>query len=113
MRKSKLKFYFFTFGNHPKRTFKRACTQLIPIRVMIYKLLLRMTFSLGFVSLVFFSIENSMNAVPAVRFLLTILSGSLPKIIEIFQSARQKNIEALKIFHRYKKIMTVKTEGVI
>ena len=56
---------------------------------------------------------NAVPAVPAVRFLLTILSGSLPKIIEIFQSARQKNIEALKIFHRYKKIMTVKTEGVI
>lgn len=72
-----------------------------------------MTFSLGFVSFVFFSIENSMNAVPVVRFLLTILSGSLPKIIEIFQSVRQKNIEARKIFHRYKKIMTVKTEGVI
>ena len=44
-----------------------------------------------------------------IRFLLTVLSGLFPKMIEIFQSARQKNIEARKIFDRYKKIMTVKT----
>lgn len=73
-----------------------------------------MTFFLALLAqFFFFSIETSINSEPAKRFLLTVLSGSLPKIIEIFQSARQKNIEARKIFHRYKKIMTVKTEGVI
>ena len=82
----------------------------MPVRVMICKL----SFFLALLAqFFFFSIKTSINAEPAKRFLLTVLSGSLPKIIEIFQSARQKNIEARKIFHRYKKIMTVKTEGVI
>lgn len=89
--------YFFTSGDHSKRTFERASTQLVPIRVIVCKLLLRMTSFHGFVSFVFFSIENSINAEPAVRFLLTVLSVSLPKIIEIFQSAEQKNIKARKL----------------
>lgn len=82
----------------------------MPVRVMICKLLLRMTFFLALLAqFFFFSIETSINAEPAIRFLLTVLSGLFPKMIEIFQSARQKNIEARKIFDRYKKIMTVKT----
>ena len=56
-----------------------------------------MTFFLGFVSFVFFSIENSNNAEPTVRFFITVLSVSSPEIIEIFQSAKQKNIKARKL----------------
>ena len=82
----------------------------MPVRVMICKLLLRMTFILALLAqFSFLFIEISINAEPAIRFLLTVLSGSFPKIIEIFQSAGQKNIEARKIFDRYKKIMAIQT----
>ena len=82
----------------------------MPVRVMICKLLLRMTFFLALLAqFSFLFIEISINAEPAIRFLLTVLSGSFPKIIEIFQSARQKNIEARKIFDRYKKIMAIQS----
>ena len=58
-----------------------------------------MTFFLALLAqFFFFSIKTSINAEPAKRFLLTVLSGSFPKMIEIFQSAGQKNIEARKNF---------------
>ena len=69
----------------------------MPIRVMICKLLLRMTFFLALLAqFFFFSIETSINAEPAIRFLLTVLSGSFPKMIKIFQFARQKILKLVK-----------------
>ena len=69
----------------------------MPVRVMICKLLLRMTFFLALLAqFFFFSIETSINAEPAIRFLLTVLSGSFPKMIEIFQFARQKILKLVK-----------------
>ena len=95
--KSKLQFYFFTCGDYPKRTFERARALLMPVRVMICKLLLRMTFFLALLAqFFFFSIETSINAEPAIRFLLTVLSGSFPKMIKIFQFARQKILKLVK-----------------
>ena len=69
----------------------------MPVRVMICKLLLRMTFFLALLAqFFFFSIETSINAEPAIRFLLTVLSGSFPKMIKIFQFARQKMLKLVK-----------------
>ena len=69
----------------------------MPVRVMICKLLLRMTFFLALLAqFFFFSIETSINAEPAIRFLLTVLSGSFPKMIKIFQFARQKILKLVK-----------------
>ena len=78
----------------PKGLFDLACEQLMPIRVSVCTLLLRVTFILAFVFLVFTLIaENTVSSTPATRALLVFLSGSFPKIIDIFNDGGQKSIE--------------------
>ena len=81
----------------PKELFDLACEQLMPVRVSVCTLFLRVTLILAFVLLVFSLIaENHISATPATRALLIFLSGSLPKIIDIFNGG-QKNIESIAI----------------
>lgn len=82
----------------PKELYDLACEQLMPIRVSICSLLLRLSLILVFVFVVFFLIEGSqVDTTPATRALLTFLSGLLPKIIDIFVDQRQQNIEAIAL----------------
>ncbi|KAL9964333.1 hypothetical protein ACROYT_G027961 [Oculina patagonica] len=82
----------------PKELFDLACEQLMPIRVSVCTLVLRVAIILAFVFLVFFVIvDNHVSATPATRALLTFLSGLLPKIIEIFIDGGKKKIEKTAI----------------
>ncbi|KAL9964353.1 hypothetical protein ACROYT_G027984 [Oculina patagonica] len=82
----------------PKELFDLACEQLMPIRVSVCTLVLRVALILAFVLLVFsLMAENHVSATPATRALLTFLSGLLPKIIDIFIDGGQKNIEKTAI----------------
>ena len=81
----------------PKELFHEACEQLMPIRVSVCILVLRVALILTFVFMVFFLAmlyDHNFSVKPVTRALLTFLSGSLPKIIHIFISDKgQKHIE--------------------
>ena len=82
---------------NPKELFQMAYEELLPIRESVCVLMLKVTLIVSFVLLVFSLVMlHNVSESPAMRALLTFLSGSLPKIVAIYMDGRrQKNIEAM------------------
>ena len=83
----------------PKELFDEACERLMPIRVGVCILVLRLAVILAFIFLVFsLPMWYHVSVTPVTRALLMLLSGLLLKIIDIFISdGGQKNIETTAI----------------
>ncbi|KAJ7390669.1 hypothetical protein OS493_023381 [Desmophyllum pertusum] len=81
----------------PKELFHMACEELMPIREGVCILILKIIIIVCFVFLVF-SLIMLMNvgATPVMKALLTFLTGSFPKIVDIYvDGSRQKILETM------------------
>ena len=92
----------------PKELFAMACEELMPIKSSIYVMVLKVTL-IVILFLIIFSFTLLVNEYPVTRTLLIFVTGSLPKIANIYFDRRSKrnlklvpvNEKARKIVHEY------------
>ena len=97
----------------PKELFYMACEELMPIRESVCVLILKVTIIVSFLLFVFSLIMlHNVSATPIMRAFVTILSGSLPKIVAIYMDGRKKNIEAMTADEKIPLIVQEYTEGI-
>ena len=97
----------------PKELFYTACEELMPIRESVCVLISKVTIIVSFLLFVFSLIMlHNVSATPVMRAFVTILSGSLPKIVAIYMDGREKNFEAMAADEKIPLIVQEYTEGI-
>ena len=91
----------------PKELFHMACEELMPIREGVCILILKIIIIVCFVFLVFsLTMLLNVGATPVMKALLTFLTGSFPKIVDIYvDGSRQKKLGTMATDEKIPKIL--------